>query len=254
MNGRTNAKNGGGAIRDGCAVLEVRALAYSQITATRSDGLTKKQNKGYVDLSNSDYWFYYIIIQKFELSNLIWTVTATDGTDIASDIITINSNQQYKLNFSKKWIVKNGVIVDSGAITFGNMTVTKKAGGYVLAKNTGNNTGGFKSSQIDFSFYSKIVLEFALINNVYAQSWYGSGVPAVGYGTTFSLSGDDVTGFIGLKYLISSTGTITQTPVYEVDISQIISSYSVACTCGGSSSLPGTLGYLNIKNLYLIWE
>ena len=247
MNGRTNAKNGAGAIRDGCAILEVKAPAYSQITATRSDGLTKKQNKGYVDLSNSDYWFYYIIIQKFELSNLIWTVTATD-------IITINSNQQYKLNFSKKWIVKNGVIVDSGAITFGNMTVTEKADGYVLAINTGNNTGGFKSSQIDFSFYSKIVLEFALINNVYAQSWYGSGVPAVGYGTTFSLSGDNVTGFIGLKYLISSTGTITRTPVYEVDISQIISSYSVACTCGGSSSLSGSKGYLNIKNLYLIWE
>ena len=97
MNGRTNAKNGAGAIRDGCAVLGVRAQAYSQITATRSDGLTKKQNKGYVDINNSDYWFYYIIIQKFELSNLIWTVTATLGSNIASDTVVIDDSKQFDM-------------------------------------------------------------------------------------------------------------------------------------------------------------
>ena len=251
MNGRTNAKNGASAIRDGCAILEVQAPAFSQITAVRADGLTKKQNKGYINLSNSDYWFYYIIIQKFELSNLIWTVTATDGTDTVSDTIIISSNQQYELSLVRKWFIKNGVIVDSGTTTFGNITATEQADGYILAKTTSNNTGGFKSSQIDFSPYSKIVLELALVNNVYGQSWYSTGVPAVGYGTTISLSGDNVTGFVGLKYLRSSTGTITNTAVFEVDISQIISSYSVACTCGGSNSLSGTLGYLNIKNLYL---
>lgn len=99
MNGRTNAKNGGGAIRDGCAVLEIRCLADSVITAIRADGLKKIQKKGYIDLNDTNYWFYYIIIAKTELSSSIWTITATSGTDIMTTTAVIDSSKQYIITF-----------------------------------------------------------------------------------------------------------------------------------------------------------
>lgn len=97
MNGKTNAKSGAGAIRNGCAILEVRALAGSQIVASRSDGLIKKQNKGYFDFSDERYQFFYIILQQFELSNQEWTVTATSGAAVASTTVIINQSKRYPI-------------------------------------------------------------------------------------------------------------------------------------------------------------
>lgn len=109
MNGKTNAKNGAGSIRSGCAVLEVRAPTGSQITAVRSDGLTKKQNKGYIDFSDSDFQYFYIIIQSFELSNLTWTISSILEDESASDSIIINNNKQYSIElFYTYWLYHRG--------------------------------------------------------------------------------------------------------------------------------------------------
>lgn len=234
----------GGSLKDTDAILTVTVPTGSTVTATK--GGTSLTPTMWVQAADAtlDCALFVIAPAQFDSVNP-WTVTATLGTDTTTATVTIDSNKQYDLSMAAKWFIRDGVLVDSSFGIFGNVTASQGSGVYTI-QTTSNDTGGLKSASVDLSRFTTIVLDLS----TGCQSWKGTGVPTVGYGTNIRLSGDTVAGFTGSTYLNSATGNIGQGR-YTVDVSAVDGSYEVACSVGGSSSLSPKYGVLNIVNAYL---
>lgn len=247
MNGRTNAKNGAGAIRDGCAVLEVSAPAYSQITAVRADGLTKKQHKGYVDLSNSNLQFYYIIIQEFELSNLIWTVTAAamDGTDISSKTIIIDDNKKYNIKLPYKiYIVKNGIDV----VPFLFSGASGSQGTDTYSVRTPSSGNGCAYCAVDVYNFTSLLIEITDTSRSYISTYspyFGLCV------VTPTITNSRITNMVA-KTEFPGRREDNHKFIYPGTYSLDVSAYTGACYIGMNfEGWTGQVGIITIKNFWL---
>lgn len=113
MIGWTNMADGGVNIQNGKAVIHVTTLTGSSISFTK-DGIIAKvlsPDKSYVRADNNMFadWYYSINSGNYGT----WTVTATLGTDIQSDTVTISDNKQYDLTFYTFYIYNQGNTYDS---------------------------------------------------------------------------------------------------------------------------------------------
>lgn len=91
---------GGGGLSVNAAILHVRAPTGSTITLSKNNVVVKVlgPEKSHVSADDTTFaeWYYAISSSNYGT----WTVTATLGTDIASDTVTIDSNEQYDLELS----------------------------------------------------------------------------------------------------------------------------------------------------------
>ena len=101
MIGRTNTGGGGGGgLSPNSAVIHVTAPVGSTISFAKGGVVAKvfgpdKSHVNSADASLAD-WYYSVSQNNYGT----WTVTATLGTDTASDTVTIDSNEQYDLMLS----------------------------------------------------------------------------------------------------------------------------------------------------------
>lgn len=178
MNGRTNAKNGAGAIRDGCAVLEIRAPSGSQIIATRSDGLIKKQDKGYIDFSDNYFWLYYIIIQKFEIDGNQWNITCTHNSNEDSTLVDITTGQFLSIELFSIYGIKNGNITD--VLRYYDHSTGAKQNDYYVLTPTGNYYCMAVFGPVNCTGRIKLILDVG----PNCRSYHGGIIPSIGISTS----------------------------------------------------------------------
>lgn len=96
MIGWTNMADGGVNIQNGKAVIHVMAPVGSTISFSKSGVVVfLKPNKSFVDIVDDTiaHWYYSISSSNYGE----WTMTATLGTDTASDTMVIDSNKEYQV-------------------------------------------------------------------------------------------------------------------------------------------------------------
>lgn len=127
-----NMVGGSGGISENRAVLVVRVPAGSTVTATKG-GVTLTPKMWVVEADPTQDIALFVIAPSLFDSVNPWTVTATLGTNSASDTVTIDSNKQYDLTLAYRvFLCQNGAWNTSVA-----GTLTAKG-----VKITNDNAGG----------------------------------------------------------------------------------------------------------------
>lgn len=170
MIGRVNA-GGGGSLQATDAILRVIAPAGS--TVTISKGGVTKSDLGHENAADTSLYDYYFIVHQSQFDSVNpWTVTATLGTDTASDTIIINSADEYDVELSfRYWFVRNGDLIkefttvgmkpsSSSGYAAGAPTVTDD-GSYIsmgFPTQSGSNRSGiaYANVAVDLSRYSTL--------------------------------------------------------------------------------------------------
>lgn len=120
---------GGGSLKDTDAILTVTVPTGSTVTATKG-GTTLTPTMWVQAADNTlDCALFVIAPSMFDSQNA-WTVTATLGTDTASDTVMISSNKQYDLVLSyRPYIYRRGYIDTAltGGLTNSGYTYSSQA-------------------------------------------------------------------------------------------------------------------------------
>lgn len=149
MIGRCNTGGGGGgggSIQPTDAVLRVIAPAGSTVTISKG-GVTMSDSGHENVLSPSTYDYYFGIRQNLFDSQNAWTVTATLGTDSASDTVIISEPDVYTVSIEYKlWLVKNGQIVGGNLVAINKSQSSSAYTGYIVPTVT------YASSYVQASF------------------------------------------------------------------------------------------------------
>lgn len=97
---------GGGSLTSTDALLRVQAPAGSTVTITK--GSTTKTDQGHENADDSTIYDYYFVIHQSQFDSATpWTVTATLGTQTASDTVLIATNAEYDLELSYGFYLYN---------------------------------------------------------------------------------------------------------------------------------------------------
>lgn len=231
---------GGGKLKDSDAVLVVTVPTGSTVTATKG-GTTLTPTMWVKAADNTlDCAIFSIPASQFD-STTPWTVTATLGTETASDTVTVNAANEYDLMISYKlYVVQNGYFANG--FSFPNNlragatpTITENVNGSLrIVMNTSTSTGG-ATNLIDLSSYSALVVEA----DVHVQYGCDVGIyPSYNYSSLSALESAAIA-----KLDLSNTTTATET----LDISEINRSAYLGVALFADSGG----GYVNIKNLWL---
>ena len=158
--GVTGNYTGGGGPTASDAVLLVTVPANSTVTATKGQTTLVPTMWTTAADSSLETALFVIGSSLFDSVNP-WTVTATLGTNTASDTITINSNKEYDLELSYiLWIIKDG-IAKVETILCGT-TVVQDPDYYVLSVTTATGSGKGASWLISSSAtYSSVTFVFS---------------------------------------------------------------------------------------------
>lgn len=132
---------GGGGLKNTDAVLIVTVPTGSTVTATK--GGTTITPTMWVKAADQtlDCAIFSIPASQFD-STTPWTITATDGTNTASDTILITTNKEYEVVLSSVlYLYENGTFSQSYATTnlATNGTISDEAS-YILCASTANQT------------------------------------------------------------------------------------------------------------------
>ena len=162
---------GGGGLAATDALLRVQAPAQSTVTITK--GAVTKSDAGHENADDHTVYDYYFIIHQSQFDSVnAWTVTATDGTDTATDTVIIDAADEYDVALNYYfWLYKDGVMETTvsggltaaatggtgGTITFNadNITITGQGN-----SSSGPNRTVCTVNTMDLTNYSKIVAEF----------------------------------------------------------------------------------------------
>lgn len=219
---------GGGKLKDSDAVLVVTVPTGSTVTATKG-GTTLTPTMWVKAADNTlDCAIFSIPASQFD-STTPWTVTATLGTETASDTVTVNAANEYDVTLEYGLILFNYGATDY-AFSASRSASSYGSGGYEFiddylsvyaqwAQAAGStNTNFYCTTAIDASKYSTLEVEY--------KSNYSSILSI-----RSSPNGSDLT------YVTAAVNTGT-TPVKAVlDISGIVSQvyFAVRITAGGAT-------------------
>lgn len=208
---------GGAGLKDTDAVLIVTVPTGSTVTATK--GGTTLTPTMWVKAADQtlDCAIFSIPASQFDATTP-WTITATDGTDTASDTVLITTNKEYEIVLSYAYyFYKNGTSYNgfSPTSTFRNsiFTITENASTIgLLARDTGRN-GIAWALQFNNNGYSKLsaVIESGTI--------LGTNVPYFGI---YSGSGDV---FNETRFTAKSQIDTTLPTTVSVDVSSVSGGY-----------------------------
>ena len=169
----------GGALSASDAILVVTVPTGSTVTATKG-GVTITPTIWVTAADPTlDCAIFAISASLFDAVTP-WTVTATLGTESASDTVIIDSNKQYDLELSYAlYLVKNGALISG--VTISRVT-SEYIGSTITINDTENPVNvaitrghGFYFSAVDVSDYSTLVFD---------ASWLGTGVSWFIFGLT----------------------------------------------------------------------
>lgn len=235
----TRRSGGGGGPSASDAILLVTVPVGSTVTATKG-GVTLTPTM-WVQAADStlETALFVIAPTLFDAQNA-WTVTATLGTNTASDTVTIDAAEQYALVISYvRYLILNGVTGSGLTIanqrSASNLTTGEDSyGGYVnlhsaAAANT-YDTAAFTTT-IDVSSYAYLVFRGM------ARGFYNNnnGCPAYGLLNTIASGSSSSTWYAKTMLRTSGGGTLPAAPeVFTLDISQFSGSYLIGFQEAGS--------------------
>lgn len=170
MIGKTNAGGGGGKLKNTDAVLIVTVPTGSTITATkRNISLTPTMWVKAADAS-LDCAIYSIPASQFD-STTPWTVTATNGTETASNTVIVNAANEYDVTLEYGFVLFNYGATDY-AFRASRTATNYGSGGYQIvddylsvyaqwAQEPGaTETDFYCTTTVDASKYSTLEVEY----------------------------------------------------------------------------------------------
>lgn len=241
MIGRSNTGGGGGGLSPRSAVIHVTAPVGSTISFSKGGVVAKVlgPEKSHVNADDNTLadWYYSVSSSNYGE----WTVTATLGTETASDTVIVDSASEYDVVLSYQlYIVQNGYFANG--FSFPNNlrrgatpTITENVSGSLrIVMPISTSTGG-ATNLIDLSSYSALVVEA----DVHVQYGCDVGIyPSYDYSSLSALESAAIA-----KLDLSNTTTAINT----LDISEINRSAHLGVALFADTGG----GYVNIKNLWL---
>lgn len=250
MIGRVNA-GGGGGLQSTDAILRVIAPAGS--TVTISKGGVSKSDHGHENAADTSLYDYYFIIHASQFDSVNpWTVTATLGSDTASDTVVIDSADEYDVVLDYNlYLIRDGVFTTAYTHTlygYSTATWTEESGYaqlYVPKASSSFSTGYF--SDIDITDYLYIVCE----SSTHGYSSDSQSCPGVGVINVLNKNANPTTFTAWVKLMTGNTSTSTDTEgTFTVDISSLTGTKDIGIQVAASSSTNVT-GQCKCYNLYL---
>ena len=155
---------GGGGLSATDALLRVQAPAGSTVTITK--GTTTKTDLGHENALDTTVYDYYFIIHQSQFDSVNpWTVTATLGTQTASDTVVIDAADEYDVTLVYRlWIYQSGVgQVQTLGYARSGSNVTWNDNNeriQITASGSSGNTLAFGTENtVDVTNYNKLVIE-----------------------------------------------------------------------------------------------
>lgn len=208
MIGRTNASSGGG-ISGNRAVLVARIPSGSTVTATKG-GVTLTPmmwvSETYPD---QDIGLFVFSSAQFDATTP-WTITATDGTNTASDTVLITTNKEYEVELAYYLSLfdrtkDSFATISSGFQMNSYLSLSDYSASYVRFTASGDNNprGSWKTPlPDDLSQYS--TLDICV---------YGSNDPRNKVGVTSAIVTDYSDTWIASHSIPTNEGSVVQIPV-----------------------------------------
>lgn len=130
-----NVQSGGGGPTAADAILLVTAPASSVVTMTK--GADTRVPTMWVSASDPSRETALFVVEQADFdASTAWTVTATLGTNTASDTVIIDSNKEYDVELSfELWLVRNGVSLVQPILCY--MDVVADPDFYILSSQAG---------------------------------------------------------------------------------------------------------------------
>lgn len=225
---------GGGSLKDTDAILTVTVPTGSTVTMTKG-GVTLTPTMWVKAADNNLDCALFVIAPNLFDSQNAWTVTATLGTDSASDTVMISNNLQYDLALSyRPYIYRRGYIdqtltggLTNSGYTYGNALTPATYNADNIYISSDNCAG--TSQAIDLTNYSTIYYVSRSDNpSNLTQPW-------LGVASSKNLS----------SYLIRISPDSTTESIKSADISNLTGNYYIAAMSSSGN------GYGYVYEIYL---
>lgn len=164
-----NVQSGGGGPTAADAILIVTVPAGSTVTAEKGSVTLVPTLWTAAADSSLEKALFVIEPEQFD-SSTPWTVTATNGTDSASDTVTVDSNKQYDLELSYYlWLFKagTGVLVSwTSVVQSSNVSIDTSLTTMMQINRTSQSNGTSKLyvSSVDFTNLVAVVVDMEIVN------------------------------------------------------------------------------------------
>lgn len=168
---------GGGSLKATDAILRVQAPAGS--TVTISKGGVTKSDAGHENADDHTVYDYYFIIHQSQFDSINpWTVTATDGTETASDTIIIDSADEYDVYLEYTFYLfksGRGAIVEFGYTNNGTDVVTEITTAHIkqTCNNSSHQGSTYTENKIDWTPYKTLHVLLKCTYEPYNNSNFG---------------------------------------------------------------------------------
>lgn len=237
---------GGGSLSATDALLRVQAPAGSTVTITK--GSTTKTDQGHENADDSTVYDYYFIIHQSQFdSTTPWTVTATLGTQTASDTVLISENAEYDIELSYGFYLYNNddlrTAVTGGWSYAAFLSTSNYSAGtldtayngttcYLSASGQNRQISAVTVNKIDVTDYNALRIE------VSDYTFAGSG-----YRELDLVSSRGNVSSPAAQVSIDSTGT------FSIDVSSITGSYYIGLYLNSGSAGSCAIGF---TKMYLV--
>ena len=230
MIGKTNAGGGGSFARADDAVLAVEVPSGSTVTLTKG-GVTKEATS-WTDMGSVGSIVFLFPVKKATFDNSPWTIAATNGTESASQSITINASGLYRAALS--YVLPAGYqrvsYVESSGGQYVDMGIAANTIGKICVKGrmTGNNA------------YMSL---FGVCNNGLIDG-------ALETGDTIAYIPNSGKFYVNNHGAINGTSLATDTG-FEIEAEITSSLFKITVNGTETSSASGTIGTISTRNLWL---
>ena len=249
------SSGGSGGPSSSDAILTVTVPTGSTVTATRG-GVTLTPTMWVQAADNTFDCALFVIAPSLFDSQNAWTVTATLGTDTASDTVTISSNEQYDVYLTFiPYLIKNGVVRTgfnfSNSVTYcrsdSKGTVITQTGKIILMSDPSWTMVYSNDSLTDLSQYSnlKATVNPSKVETTSSLNEKLRGIGVAVYSSPYPNAGASAN--VAARIVANrNTTTINQRQTLNCDISALTSGY-IAINVGGYSGIGGQ------TDVYDVW-
>lgn len=230
MIGKTNVGGGGSFAKAGDAVLAVEVPTGSTVTLTK--GGVVKRATGWVDTESASSIVFLFPIKASTFDSDPWTISASNGTEAATQTVVINASGLYRAALS--YVLPAGYQRVSYVESSGGQYVDTGIKGSDIGKICIN--GRMTSSTAYMSLFG--VCNKGLVTNALETGNTIAYIPASG------------------KFYVNNHGAINGTALatdtdFEIEAEITSSIFRITVNGTTTSSASGTVGSISAKNLYL---
>jgi hypothetical protein len=236
-----NMVGGGGGISENRAVLVARVPDGSTVTATKG-GITLTPQMWVVEADPTQDIALFVIAPSLFDSVNPWTVTATLGTDTASDTVIIDSNKEYDLVLSfSLWLHKEGVgLLDGFSVSYTSGKTGTVDATEMFMNYSSNVAVAMISPAIDLTTFDACILQYKKQNAGYSGQGLVGGTIGFMNNTVLDAYSSDFTYSASIRPNVATSWTDA-----TIDISTLSGLYYFKYCCWDN-------GKFELRNICLI--